>query len=168
MISAYTADRYEQRGLTAITTTVVAIIGFALFLTAKNFGQKYTALCFMITGVYSSAPSLISWIPNNSASHTRRATAVAIGFIMTNAGGILSTWIYPKSDAPQYAFAARLNLSFCVVTIALLAANLVWLTYLNRKKVSHREQLLKDVVHLPLSEQREALGDRHPDYKYTL
>jgi hypothetical protein len=87
---------------------------------------------------------------------------------MTNAGGILSTWIYPKKDAPQYAFAAKLNLSFCVVTVALLAANLVWLKSLNRKKVSHREHLLRDVAHLSLEEQREALGDHHPDYKYTL
>ncbi|OBT54896.1 hypothetical protein VE04_04891 [Pseudogymnoascus sp. 24MN13] len=168
MISAYTADHYKQRGLTAIATTLVAIVGFSLFLTAKGFGQKYTALCFLIIGVYSSAPSMISWIPNNSASHTRRATAVALGFIMTNAGGILSTWIYPKKDAPQYAFAAKLNLSFCVVTVALLAANLVWLKSLNRKKVSHREHLLRDVAHLSLEEQREALGDHHPDYKYTL
>jgi MFS family permease len=168
MISAYVADHYKQRGLTAMVTTVIAIVGFALFLTADSFGQKYTALCFLITGIYASAPSMISWVPNNTASHTRRATAVAISFILTNAGGILSTWIYPKTDAPRYAFAAKLNLSFCVLTVALLATNLTWLKFLNRRKETHRDHLMKDVVHLPLKDQREALGDHHPDYKYTL
>jgi MFS family permease len=168
MISAYFADRYRQRGLSAIVCTTLAIIGFALFLTAKSFGQKYTALCFLITGIYSAAPAMISWVPNNTSSHTRRASAVALAFIFTNSGGILSTWIYPKKDAPQYAFAAKLNLAFCVLTIALVSANILWLRFLNRRKESRREELLRDVKHLSLGEQREVLGDAHPDYKYTL
>lgn len=168
MVSAYLADHYKQRGISAIVSTLVAIIGFALFLTAKGFGQKYTALCFLITGIYSAAPAMISWVPNNTSSHTRRAAAVALAFIFTNSGGILSTWIYPKKDAPQYAFAAKLNLTFCVLTVVLVTANITWLMHLNRRKDTHRNELLKDVAHLPLAEQREILGDSHPDYKYTL
>jgi hypothetical protein len=50
----------------------------------------------MITGIYSTAPSLISWIPNNTAAHNRRVATVAMGFISPNVGGIISTWIYPQ------------------------------------------------------------------------
>lgn len=30
----------------------------------------------------------MTWLPNNSAGHYRKATAVALGFISTNSGGI--------------------------------------------------------------------------------
>jgi len=169
LLSAWLADHYQQRSLAGITTTLLAIIGFALFKTADgSFGQKYTSLCFLITGIYSTAPSMLVSISNNTAGHTRRATALAFSFILTNSGGIVSTWLYPKKDAPDYALAANLNLALCVVTVVLLALNWVWLRYQNGRKETHREELLARVAHLSPEEQRRALGDRHPDYKYTL
>lgn len=68
LISAFVADKFRVRGLTAIATTCLALVGFALFLKSRTVASQYTALCFMITGVYSTAPSLISWIPNNVAA----------------------------------------------------------------------------------------------------
>lgn len=91
MISAFAADRYKARGLTAICTSLLSIAGFALFLRSESVAAHYTALCLMITGIYSTSPSFISWVPNNAAGSTRRATAVAMGFIASNSGGILST-----------------------------------------------------------------------------
>lgn len=49
---------------------------------------RYTSLFLAITGVYSTAPALVTWLPNNSAPHYTKATAVAFGFVMTNCGGI--------------------------------------------------------------------------------
>jgi predicted MFS family arabinose efflux permease len=110
VIGALISDKYRARGAVALFSTSLSIIGFAMFYTSKTIGVRYTALFFMITGVYSTAPCLIAWLSNNTAAHTRRATAVALGFIATNAGGIVSTWIYPRSQAPHYRFAARFNL----------------------------------------------------------
>ena len=168
MVSAYMADRYKARGITAICTTLLAVVGFALFLEGETIAVRYTALCFMITGVYATAPSLISWVPNNTAAHIRRATAVALGFIMTNAGGIVSTWIYPKSAAPGYKFAAKYNLSLVCITIAVVGAEIWLLKWKNKQKVESRDRLLRDVDQLSVQEQFESLGDHHPDFKYTL
>jgi len=168
MIAAFIADTYKARGVTAICTTCLALVGFSMFLTAQTIAVRYTALCFLITGIYSTSPSLISWVPNNTAAHTRRATAVAMGFISTNVGGIVSTWIYPKSSAPTYKFAAQFNLSLVVITIVVLILQIVLLRWKNERKVSHRDHLLAKVEHLPFSEQYDILGDRHPDLKYTL
>lgn len=170
MISAYAADRYRARGITAICTTLIAVAGFALFLWSESPAAHYTALCLMVTGIYSSCPSLISWMPNNAAAGTRRATAVAMAFISSNSGGILSTWIYPESSAPGYKFAARLNLAFTFVTIALVAAEVMLLRWKNQRKQSdeYREASLRDVLHLSPEEQYNALGDEHPDFRYTL
>ena len=169
MIAAYLADRYRRRGLTAICTTCLALIGFSVFLTSTSNGMKYTALCFLIIGIYSSAPSLISWIPNNVAAHSRRATAVAMGFVSTNIGGILSTWIYPKTSAPRYTFAARFNLSLVCITIALITAEVFLLRWMNQRKAAgDRDGLLADVKELSVEEQHNVLGDHHPEFRYTL
>lgn len=88
MVSSYLADRYKQRGLSAIAMNIFALVGAAMTINARSLGARYTALCLLITGVYASAPSLIAWVSNNSAGHVRRATAIAMGFVSTNSGGI--------------------------------------------------------------------------------
>jgi predicted MFS family arabinose efflux permease len=170
MISAFAADRYRARGIAAICTTLIALAGFALFLWSNSPAAHYVALCLMVTGIYSTSPSLISWVPNNAAAGTRRATAVAMGFISSNSGGILSTWIYPGSAAPGYKFAARLNLAFAFVTIGLAAAEVLLLRWKNQRKQrdDYREAALRDLQEYSPEEQYNILGDEHPDFEYTL
>lgn len=60
-----------------------------------------------VPGVSSSSSigfliSLIIALPVNvnSAGHYRKSTAVALGFIATNSGGIAATWLFPQAAAP--------------------------------------------------------------------
>jgi predicted MFS family arabinose efflux permease len=167
MISSYLADRYKQRGLSAIAVNIFALIGAAMTINARSFGARYAALCLLITGVYASAPSLISWIPNNSAGHVRRATAIAMGFVSTNSGGILSTWIYPRSNAPYYPTGAKVNLSMVVIQLVVCAVQILWLRRKNQEKDHKAQQLLEGVEGRDLGEQFAVLGDKHPRYRYT-
>ncbi|RMJ22804.1 transporter [Aspergillus sp. HF37] len=167
MITAYVADRYQQRGLCALATSAVALVGAALILVGRGLGMRYAALVVLVTGVYSCAPCLISWVPNNSAGYTRRATAVAMGFISTSAGGVLSTWIYPKSSAPYYNLGARFNLSLVAIGMVLTVVQVLLLRALNGKKVNDRPGLLAGLEGLTDAEQFDRLGDRHPNYRYT-
>ncbi|GES64676.1 MFS transporter [Aspergillus terreus] len=167
MIVAYIADRYQQRGLCALATSAIALVGAALMLVGRDFGIRYAALCLLVTGIYACAPCLISWVPNNSAGYNRRATAVAMGFISTSSGGVLSTWIYPKSSAPYYNLGARFNLSLVVIGMVLTVAQILLLRILNKKKEAHRARILEGLEHLTYEEQFQQLGDRHPNYRYT-
>jgi MFS family permease len=167
MLVAYLADRYQQRGVCALATSAIALIGAALILVGRSLGLRYAALVILVTGVYACAPCLISWVPNNSAGYTRRATAVAMGFISTSAGGVLSTWIYPKSSAPYYSLGARFDLSLVAIGMVLTVVQVLWLRVLNRKKVNDRAGLLDGLEGLTHGEQFDRLGDRHPSYRYT-
>lgn len=93
-----------------------------------------------------------------------------MGFIFTNVGGILSTWIYPKSASPRYEFAAILNLSLVCVTIAVVAGQVGFLRWRNQQKrdAEHRANILRAVEGMDTEEQFELLGDGHPDFVYTL
>lgn len=169
MISSYLADYYRHRGIAALGTSVLALIGIIMFYVGRTTAVRYTSLFFLITGVYSTAPSLISWVPNNTAAHVRRATAIAMAFIYTNTGGIVSTWIFPRKDAPYYSFAAEFIMSLILISMALIAANIWLLRRYNKQKddPTWRENILRDVSDLSESKQLEKLGDRHPNFRYT-
>ncbi|PGH28378.1 hypothetical protein GX50_08886 [[Emmonsia] crescens] len=167
MIAAYFADRYKQRGITAICTSIIALIGAGLALKARSIASRYTSIFLLVTGIYATAPSLISWVTNNTAGHVRRATAIAMVFVSTNSGGIVSTWIYPRKDAPYYLFAAKFNLALIVITIVLCGAQMWWLRRLNQRKMEKPEEVLGDVKEMGLEVQLDKLGDRHPEFVYT-
>jgi hypothetical protein len=117
------------------------------------------------------------------AGHYRRATAVAMGFIATNSGGILSTWLFPAAEAPNYRRGTSLspslrsslevqadatpplcigtivNLSLCIVTGVFGALNLVYLIHANKKKE------LRKATEAPDAATWHVEGDRHPSYK---
>ncbi|OJD24545.1 hypothetical protein ACJ73_04096 [Blastomyces percursus] len=167
MIAAYFADRYKQRGAAAVSTSIIALVGAGMALKVRSIASRYASLFLLVTGVYSTAPSLISWLTNNTAGHVRRATAIAMVFVSTNSGGIVSTWIYPQKDAPYYLFAAKFNLALLVITIVLCGVQVGWLRRLNRRKLEKPDEVLGDVLGAELQTQLDKLGDKHPEFMYT-
>jgi predicted MFS family arabinose efflux permease len=167
MVCAFCADRYQQRGLCAFLTFGIALIGAALAINGRGTGMRYGALVLLVTGIFSCAPCLISWVPNNTAGHVRQATAVAMAFIATSAGGIVSTWIYPQSSAPYYRMGIIVNLSLIASGMILVVAQIILLKWLNRRKSIRGTDILIGQGSLTPEEQFASLGDRHPDYRYT-
>ena len=168
MIASFMSDRYHCRGLVSIATAGMGVIGCILNFCGSSLGLRYTSLFLLVAGIYSCAPTVLAWIPNNSAGYGKRACAVAIGFVVSNAGGVAGVWIYPTKDAPRYLYASKFNISFLGLTLVLAGVQILLLRNLNSQKVQKREETLSGVEHLSLSEQMEVLGDRHPEFKYIL
>ena len=123
---------------------------------------QYASLFFSITGTYLAAPTLSTWSANNATPHIRRATAIAIGFIMTNSGGILATWLLGSlSAAPRYILATRVLLAFSVLMAAFCAANTWYLWDQNKKKAAIRATSTID-------KEEPGLGDRSAWFDYAL
>ncbi|KEF52265.1 uncharacterized protein A1O9_11505 [Exophiala aquamarina CBS 119918] len=168
LIAGWAADRYRRRGLVAIVTAALGVLGCILNYSGTSLQVRYPALFFLIGGIYSCAPTVLAWLPNNNAAYGKRSVAVAIGFMVSNSGGILGVWIYPTKNAPRYLPATSVNVALLAAVIVLAAAQVVLFKSLNKKKVENREELLRGIEHLPLDQQVKALGDHHPDFIYTL
>lgn len=124
--------------------------------------MQYGSLFLSIPGTYCAAPALSTWSANNAAPHVRRATAIAIGFIMTNSGGILATWLLGSLSAPpRYTKATVTLLVFCIVMVFLSAANLAYLWSQNKKKAAIREKSER-------KDEAKGLGDRSAWFVYNL
>ncbi|KAF8198500.1 major facilitator superfamily domain-containing protein [Pholiota molesta] len=162
MLGAYISDRYHCRGFVSIFSCILCIIGFAMFLKSKDHKIRYASLFFSIPGTYLSAPTLSTWSANNAAPHTRRATAIAIGFIMTNSGGILATWLLGSlSPAPNYTLATRVLLAFSVLMAVISSLNVWYLWDQNKKKAEIRKTSTRD-------QETPGLGDRSAWFIYAL
>lgn len=168
MAAAWYADKYGRRGLTALTTLTLAFVGCVLNLCSGSVGTRYTAQCLLVASIYSTAPSLLTWVPNNTATYGRRATAVAIVFVTSNSAGVAAMWLYPTKTAPRYLLANKVNLAAICLEMACLVGQIVLLKRLSKNKEDRREELLRPVGHLSHDEQMEILGDHHPDFKYVL
>ncbi|KAF8553825.1 MFS general substrate transporter [Imleria badia] len=161
-ISAILSDRYQCRGYTVIFFSLLQVIGFTMFYGITSNHVRYGSLFFSITGAYCAAPALITWLANNSAPHVRRATAVAVSFIMTQVGGVLSTWLLGSlSPAPNYTSATITFIVMSVCMVVFSVANLAYLWRENRLKAERRGRMGKE-------DEPEGLGDRSAWFVYSL
>lgn len=162
MIFAYISDRYHCRGFVSTFASLLCVVGFGMFLGSKNHHIQYGSLFLSIPGTYLAAPTLSTWSANNAAPHTRRATAIAIGFIMTNSGGILATWLLGSlSPAPRYTKATIVLLIFSIIMVVVSLMNTYYLWDQNKKKRIIRERMTR-------SEEKPGLGDRSAWFEYNL
>ncbi|KAJ2915564.1 hypothetical protein MD484_g4840, partial [Candolleomyces efflorescens] len=172
VISAWWSDRYNTRGVPLIAISLLSIAGWAIFLSANQKFVLYGALYLMVPGIYGLSPVTCAWVANNSEPYYRRASSIAIGFMATNAGGILSTWRFPTKEGPKFTKTAIMNLVFACVMIIFTLLNMLYLHTQNQRKTRHRHEILKPYA---TDEEPEGgvrawveLGDKHPDFKYTL
>ncbi|TFK36156.1 major facilitator superfamily domain-containing protein [Crucibulum laeve] len=162
MIGACISDRYRCRGLVSIFSCSLCVIGFAMFLGSTKHSVQYGSLFFSIPGAYLGAPTVSAWSANNVTPHTRRATALAIGFIMTNTGGILATWLLGSlSPPPRYTKATITLLVFSILMTIFSGLNLCYLWDQNKKKKSIRQTISRH-------EEDPMLGDKSAWFEYAL
>ncbi|KAI0050311.1 MFS general substrate transporter [Auriscalpium vulgare] len=170
--AAYLCDKYKSRGLMTIACSLLAAIGYAIFLGTSHKHADYAALYLQIIGVYCIAPCLSTWNANNVQPHYRRATAVALSFVSTNTGGIVSTWLF--TTPPRFHTATCINLAFSLGMALFSAIAIVYLKWRNTQKHAEVARLLAEhgagtgPGEWDSKEERRRLGDRHPRFEFTL
>jgi MFS family permease len=99
---AILSDKLAMRGPIMLCTLPVAIIGYGVISTSTNAKVQYGMTFMMATGMYASVPCILSWNSNNSAGHYKRATTTALQLAIANAGGFVASFMYPKSEGPNF------------------------------------------------------------------
>lgn len=171
IVTSYLSDRFRARGLTAILCSIVGLLGYILFYLNPTQHSRYISLFLSTAGIYSVSPTLYAWLANNSTPHYRRAAAIALGPVSANSGGILSTWLFPSSEEPDYRTGITVNLVFSGAIIIICMINLAWLRYMNGLKKKKERGFRRQVDGGQSFETSvlawEVLGDRHPEFIYA-
>ncbi|POW01469.1 hypothetical protein PSHT_12528 [Puccinia striiformis] len=183
---SYWSDKRQTRAHASVISAVLSIIGFAIFYASSSAKVRYGSLFISIPGAYAVSPSLGAWTADNSEPHKRKATAIALGAMVANSGGLFSIFVLGKK--PRYHLPTAFNIFFGVAIIVCCILNTIWLSHAQKKKAAKRNDILEKFGLRSASasfkqEENESqdqlsehdmmsakawddLGDQHPDFKY--
>jgi len=170
VVVAFLSDRLKWRGPFILICLPLAIIGYILAITAETNKTRYIAVFFMAAGAYPSAPSILSILPNNSSGHYKRAATTALQLAIANAGGFVATFAYTADQAPKYIRGHTIALVFVCLAWVLVAVNVVYCMWENkaRKEGRRQDNLTRYQAEVEQGKTRAPIGDRHPDFRFTL
>ncbi|GLB33791.1 putative transporter [Lyophyllum shimeji] len=170
VVVAFLSDRLRWRGPFILICLPLTIIGYVIAITAKTNATRYIAVFFMAAGVYPSGPCILSILPNNSSGHYKKATTTALQLAIANAGGFVATFAYTKEQAPKYIRGHTITLAFTVLSWLLIAVNVCYCLWENKaRREGRREANLENYRNLwDSGKTRAPIGDRHPQFRFTL
>ncbi|KAJ5820462.1 hypothetical protein N7474_006053 [Penicillium riverlandense] len=162
----FIADRTRQRGLCNILVSFLGITGFAMLLGAKSAGVRYAGTFLGAMGIYPCIANTISWSSNNIEGVYKRGVSLGIIIGWGNLNGIVSSNIYRDKDAPNYYPGHGTVLSYLV--LFLFGGSVLQYILLQRENRKRRNGERDHWVEGLDRSQIELLGDKRPDFIYTM
>ena len=117
-------------------------------------------------GIYPCIANTISWTANNVEGVYKRG--VQLGFVIGwgNLNGIVSSNIYQAKDSPRYKPGHGVVLGY--ETLFLLGGSLLQYFLLKRENAKRRRGERDSWIEGKSQAEIEKLGDKRPDFIYTL
>jgi sugar phosphate permease len=160
----FIADRTKQRGLCNIVVSFLGIAGFAMQLGSQRPGVKYAGTFLGALGIYPCISNTISWMSNNIEGVYKRG--VVLGFVIGwgNLNGIVSSNIY--RNPPKYTSGHSVVMAYMIVCLLGGSTLLRFLLARENKarRAGKRDYWVEGMDH----KEAEKLGDKRPDFFYTL
>ncbi|TBU37694.1 MFS general substrate transporter [Dichomitus squalens] len=161
------SDRIKKRSPFVLCGLLLCLTGFAINISNASIGVKYFATFLVATGAYGAYPADTCWLTNNLAGHYKRAVGIAIQVIFGTSGGAIASNIFRSQDAPRYILGNGLEMMF--VSIGLILTPIILFVYTRenaRKGARVRDMEERGEKYAP--EELRKMGDRAPEFKYTL
>ncbi|PSR71771.1 hypothetical protein PHLCEN_2v12375, partial [Hermanssonia centrifuga] len=167
LIFALWSDRIKMRYPFILAGLVMCLIGFAINISNAPIGVKYFGTFFCVSGSYAAFPGVISWLGNNLSGQYKRGVGMALHIGIGNFAGAIASNIYRSQDAPRYVLGHGLELMFVGIGFVTLPIAVVAYTRINaRRDVLEKEMQEKGIKYT--AEELRELGDKAPDFRYTL
>ncbi|KAF1931667.1 MFS general substrate transporter [Didymella exigua CBS 183.55] len=162
---AWWSDRVGKRYPFILVCLCIMAVGFIMCVSSATPGVIYAGVFIAACALYPAFPGNITWLSNNLAGSTKRATGQAIQIAVGNLAGAMASNFYRAEDAPRYILGHTLELGF-------IGAGIIGLLVLvfNYKRINKkRERQLAEGTHNGYTpEELGELGDRSMTFNYVL
>ena len=167
ILIGYIADRTNQRGMCNMAIAPIGIIGFSLLISTNSVNVRYAATFLAAIGIYPCISNTITWVSNNIEGVYKRGLVMGMVIGWGNLNGIVSSNIYRTDrDAPKFVPGHSVVLGYMVV---FLFGGSLTLHLLLRRENRLRREGKRDHWAEGMDEHEVlSLGDRRPDFVYTL
>ncbi|KDQ27206.1 hypothetical protein PLEOSDRAFT_1113357 [Pleurotus ostreatus PC15] len=176
---AHFSDKLRLRSPFILGGLTMCFIGFVINISPNvPNGVKYFGTFFVVAGSYASFPGVVAWLGNNLSGQYKRGVGMALHIGIGNFSGAIASNIYRSQDSPRYLVGHGVELMF--VGIGFIAVPTVVLMYkrINAQRDREAEGYLSDggdgggsfkgVGGRYTAEELRKMGDRAPDFRYTL
>lgn len=164
VLIGYIADRTRARGLCNILVSLLGVIGFAMLIASSNPAVQYAGTFLGALGIYPCISNTISWVANNIEGVYKRG--VVLGFVIGwgNLNGLVSSNIY--YDSPRYLVGHGVVLGY--MAVFLFGGSLLMTLLLRLENARRLRGDRNHWVEGKTQTEIEALGDKRPDFIYTV
>lgn len=155
--------RFDRRTIFFIISAPLMMCGYIMFLASTNPQVRYGATFLIASGAFAFGALCNAQVAANVVSDTARSSAIGLTVMLGNVGGLISTWSFLPSDAPNYHIGNGLN--FATSTTLFIAAilSLLWMFADNKR----REKRDIDAELAGLSQKQiQNLDWRHPAFRW--
>ncbi|QPG94692.1 hypothetical protein C2857_006737 [Epichloe festucae Fl1] len=158
------SDRSQKRGVFIMGSAAVATVGFVMLIASTNPAVQYAGTFLGAMGIYPPISLTIAWVANNVEGVYKRG--IVLGFVIGwgNLNGVVSSVIYRWS--PRYFQGHGTIIAYLVV--CMFGGSLLFATLLSMENKKRRRGERDDWVQGKTEAEINALGDKRPDFLYTI
>ncbi|KAH9835015.1 MFS general substrate transporter [Rhodofomes roseus] len=167
IVFAVLSDMLKMRSPFILAGLLMCLIGFAINISDAAVGVKYFGTFFCVSGAYAALPGVVAWLGNNLAGQYKRAAGMGIQIGIGNFAGAIASNIYLSQDAPRYILGHALELMFIGIGLVFLPLTVLAYRSINKRRDLEQRRLDERGVKYTVEELRR-MGDRAPDFRYTL
>ncbi|KAL4251559.1 MFS transporter superfamily protein [Abortiporus biennis] len=167
LIFAWWSDKIQKRSPFILAGLVMLLIGFAINISEAPIGVKYFGTFFCVAGSYAAFPGVIAWLGNNLAGQYKRGVGMALHIGIGNFAGAIASNIYRSQDAPRYLIGHGVELMFVGIGFITLPLMVFLYTRINKQRDEIMAKMKERGEKLSPEDVRR-LGDKSPDFRYTL
>ncbi|KAJ6183949.1 hypothetical protein N7519_005250 [Penicillium mononematosum] len=162
--AAFLSDRWGNRGILITLFASMATIGYLLLTCVQDESKtaaRYAGIWLATCGIFPALALNITWLLNNQGGESKKGAGMAMLAIFGQTSSLISSSVFPDSDAPLYTLGCGLACAFTGL-IAILAMGLsAKLTLENR-----RRDRVYGVVGVNERVDVTEAGDNHPNFRY--
>jgi MFS family permease len=164
VVVGYWSDRVQRRGIFNIGCAPISIVGFVMLISTTNPVVQYAGTFLGALGIYPTISLTIAWIANNVEGVYKRG--IVLGFVIGwgNLNGVVSSNIY--FNEPRFFEGHGTIIAYLI--ICLLGGSILMSVLLTVENKKRREGSRDHWIEGLSSEEVEALGDKRPDFIYTI
>lgn len=160
----YLADKARRRGVFNIFVSILGAVGFGMLLGSADPHVQYAGCFLGAIGIYPCIANTISWVSNNIEGVYKRG--IVLGFVIGwgNINGVVSSNIY--FEAPRFKVGHGVVMAYMLV--CLVGGSTLLHFLLKRENKARREGKRDYLVEEKSLQEAEKLGDKRPDFIYTV
>ncbi|KAG1734933.1 MFS general substrate transporter [Suillus paluster] len=167
VIFGYYSDKLKMRYPFILAGLVMCLIGFSINISTAPDGVKYFGTFLIVMGSYAELPGVVSWLSNNLSGQYKRGAGMGL-LGLGNFSGAIASVIYRSQDSPRFILGHALELMFVGIGFITLPILVFLYKRVNAQREAERLAMESGEGLQYSDEELRELGDRAPDFRYTL